>query len=146
MLALDAISKRGWNRVLVHVGRAISILAPKLKVARTPKNTLHPHLQALWDGDPLCWHEPTRARNGMEYLRAVRELAERTPGMAFPFLAFHGEADTLTDPGGTAAFVAAAGSADKTFVSLPDRWHILVREPGNEAVQARIIQWCDARL
>ena len=146
MLALDAVSKRGWNRVLLHVGKLISLVAPAAKVARMPKNTLHPELQALWDADPLCWHEPTRARNGMEYLKAVKELAGRRSSISFPFLALHGEKDTLTDPSGTAAFAAGAGSADKTFVSLPGRWHILVREPGNEEVLARIIDWCDARL
>ena len=146
MLALDALTARGWNRVLSAAGAVISVLAPKARVARMPKNTLHPDLQALWDADPLCWHAPTRARNGMEYLRVTRGLAARTPAMAFPFLAFHGDADTLTDPAGTAAFCAAAGSADKTFASLPGRWHVLVREPGNEALLGRIIQWCDERL
>ena len=146
MLALDSVSRRGWNRLLTTVGAAISVLAPKAKVARMPKNMLHPELQALWDSDPLCWHHPTRARNGMEYLRVTRLLSARAPAMTFPFLAFHGEADTLTDPAGTAGFAAAAGSSDKTFVSLPGRWHVLIREPGNEDLLRRIIGWCDERL
>jgi acylglycerol lipase len=146
MLSLDAVSKRGWNRVLLAVGSLISAVAPTAKVARMPRNDLHPELQALWDGDPLCWHAPTRARNGMEYLRATAALATRTPGLGFPFLAFHGAEDTLTDPAGTAAFTAAAGSADKSFRLLPGRWHVLVREPGNEALLAEAVAWCDARL
>lgn len=41
---------RGWTR---PVAGLLSWLAPTLAVAATTRNTLYPHLQAIWDkGEP----------------------------------------------------------------------------------------------
>ena len=49
MLALDGLSKRGINALLAPICAAVSAVAPAAKVARMPRNDLHPDLQALWD-------------------------------------------------------------------------------------------------
>ena len=47
MLSIDAMAKRGVNRLLVAVAGALSALVPTLPVARMPGNNLHPELQCL---------------------------------------------------------------------------------------------------
>ena len=99
-----------------------------------------------WDEDPLCAHFPTRARNAVEYLRATQALGKRLASVTFPFLAFHGDEDTLTELAGTVALGKQAASADKAVHVRKGRWHVLTREPGNEEIRSMIVDWCAARL
>ena len=149
MLAIDALANRGLNRLLVHVGKLVSIVWPTLGIAHGTKNELYPDLQQIWDSDPLCWHRATRARSAMEYLRVTRALSanDRARLKAFqaPFVVFHGDGDTLTDPRGSRDLYEAAGSKDKTLRILENRWHILTKEPRNEEVLKEIVEWCDTR-
>lgn len=149
MLAIDALASRGINRLLVHVGKVISIVYPTLGIAHGTKNELYPDLQAIWDADPLCWHKATRARSAMEYLRVTRALSanenERLKAFKAPFVVFHGEGDTLTDPRGSRDLHESSTSQDKTLRILKGRWHILTKEPGNDEVLKEIVEWCDAR-
>lgn len=32
-------------------------------------------------------------------------------------------------------------SEDKELVSMPKMWHVLVKEPGNEKIITRIVEW-----
>jgi hypothetical protein len=32
-------------------------------------------------------------------------------------------------------------STDKELVMLPKRWHVLIKEPGNEKIITRIVEW-----
>lgn len=118
--------------------------AERATPARRP--TRHPPLVSRWDADPLCAHFPTRARNAVEYLRATKALGKRLETVAFPFVAFHGDEDTLTELAGTLALGERAASADKAVHVQKGRWHVLTREPGNEAIHAAIVEWCGARL
>ena len=149
MLAIDALAARGINRLLVHVGKLVSIVWPTLGIAHGTKNELYPDLQAIWDADPLCWHRATRARSAMEYLRVTRALQAdeqaRLRAFTAPFVVFHGDGDTLTDPKGSRDLYAASSSADKTLRILEGRWHILTKEPGNGEVLREIVEWCDKR-
>ena len=45
MLAIDALASRGINRLLVHVGKLISVVRPTLGIAHGTKNELFPELQ-----------------------------------------------------------------------------------------------------
>jgi esterase/lipase len=37
-------------------------------------------------------------------------------------------------------------SEDKELHIIPERWHVIVKEPGNEEVLRCIIAWMDRRL
>lgn len=84
----------------------------------------------------------------MEYLRVTRALSANNSGrlraFSAPFVAFHGDGDTLTDPRGAGTYEAAS-SGDKTLRILENRWHILTKEPGNAGVLREIVEWCDKR-
>lgn len=106
----------------------ISRLLPKLQAVKTEKSPLNPEIQAFFDkGEPSCkpnnmavltlngtssgtkpssadpqmWHGWTRARNASEYLLATEALCKAMPSVTFPFVCFHGEADTMTDADGS---------------------------------------------
>lgn len=51
--------------------------------------------------DPQMWHGWTRARNAHEYLLTTEALCAEMPSIDFPFICFHGEIDTMTDPEGS---------------------------------------------
>ena len=51
--------------------------------------------------DPQTWKEWTRARNADEYLHATEQLCASMTTLSFPFVCFHGEVDTMTDPEGS---------------------------------------------
>ncbi len=66
-------------------------------------------LQELWTranlsdalADPQTWKEWTRVRNANEYLSATEQLCASMGSFDFPFICFHGEVDTMTDPEGS---------------------------------------------
>jgi acylglycerol lipase len=85
----------------------------------------------------------------MEYLRVTRALSAdgcaRLKAFSMPFVVFHGDGDTLTDPKGSRDLHVHAASKDKTLRILEGRWHILTKEPGNREVLREIVEWCDGR-
>lgn len=55
MLSLEAVSKKGMNKVLKPVGKLIASLAPAAKVAGAARNEKYAALQALYDNDPMTY-------------------------------------------------------------------------------------------
>lgn len=79
-------------------------------------------------------------------LQSVLEAVHASsPQVDLPFLCFHSERDTLTDPDGSKLLYARAKSADKTLKLVNQMWHVLTREDGNEQVLADIMAWMDER-
>jgi hypothetical protein len=37
-------------------------------------------------------------------------------------------------------------STDKTLRLIPNRWHVVMKEPGNEKILQEILEWMEARL
>ncbi len=56
-----------------------------------------------------------------------------------PFVTFHSDADTMTDPDGSRKLVAQATSSIKSYENCPGSWHILINEPGNEKTLEKTI-------
>jgi len=47
------------------------------------------------------YHGNTRARNAAEFLRVTEDIVQSMDAMDFPFIALHGDIDTLCDPDGS---------------------------------------------
>ena len=48
--------------------------------------------------------------------------------------------------GGTLNRKSVVQAQDKTFRLIPERWHVLLKEPGNEKILEEVITWLKARL
>ncbi|GLC43766.1 hypothetical protein PLESTB_000905800 [Pleodorina starrii] len=145
MVSLEKVAKKGLNPYLRPLGSLLSLLIPRAALLSTDRNTMYPDLQAAYDVDPNCYHFPTRVRNAQEYLKATERLVANQSKLRLPLLLFHAEGDTMTDPQGTKRLYEAAESPDKTFVSPPNMWHVLLKEPGHQEVERRILHWLDQR-
>ncbi|CAL5219173.1 g957 [Coccomyxa viridis] len=146
MLSLERASQHGLNYYLRPLAALLSYVWPTLPAASTTKNDQHPELQALWDEDPLCWHGATRARVAHEYLLAAEAGLKAMNAYTFPFIVFHGGDDTLTDPDGSKKLYERSQSKDKTFRLMPGRWHVLLKEPGNDVILKEVISWMTERV
>jgi acylglycerol lipase len=80
-------------------------------------------------------------RNASEYLRVTARSMQLLGEVDFPFIVFHSENDTMVDVDGSKALYLRAQSKDKTLRLINSFWHILVREPGNEKINAAIADW-----
>lgn len=76
-------------------------------------------------------------------MRATRSQA---PRLRVPLLLLHGEADRVVPPAGSAAFLAEAGSPDKTRLTYPGAGHNLPLETCREQVFADLIRWLESRV
>lgn len=105
-----------------------------------------PAVEEAFAKDPLNNHAPTSLRLARQiYLGGVNARA-RAGELRLPLLAMHGTADTLTDPAGSEAFVAGAGSADKELKRWPDNRHEIFNDLDKAEVLAYLVGWLESRF
>ncbi|KAK9850770.1 hypothetical protein WJX84_004174 [Apatococcus fuscideae] len=141
MLSLEKTASKGINYYLRPVATLLSWVFPTWALVATDRNTMFPELQKEWDMDPLAWHGRTRVRVASEYLRASKNVLKRMHTFTFPFLCFHSEEDTLTDPEGSKLLHQRSKASDKTLVHPKAMWHSLVKEKGNAELLELTISW-----
>lgn len=146
MLSLEKLTKRGLNKYLVYVVSLLSWIAPTLPLAETALCEMFPNIQACWDQDPYTYKDKGRARNSSEYMRVCNFYMNNFNVVDVPFLAFHSERDTMTDPDGSKKLYKEASSKDKQLRLVNNMWHFLTKEPGNEQVLSEAIQWLNAHV
>ncbi|GAA1996608.1 alpha/beta fold hydrolase [Microbacterium pumilum] len=64
--------------------------------------------------------------------------------LTMPLLVIHGTADTSTDPDGSVELVAAASSADKQLILIPDARHDLLDDLDATEVRTDVLAWLTA--
>ncbi|GAB2910644.1 alpha/beta hydrolase [Paraburkholderia jirisanensis] len=95
--------------------------------------------------DPLVHHGPVPARTGAEMLLAMARIARGRDALRVPLLVFHGSADKLTEPDGSRAFHAHAGSTDKTLKIFDGSYHETMNDLERERVIGEVVAWVLAR-
>jgi len=125
----------------------LSRIAPKLPAAKLDRRYLSHDAQVIHRAqrDPLNYHGPVRARMGAEMLRAGLEARARAPHLDLPMLLFHGTADRITMPEGTAMLYAQSPSQDKTLQLFDGLYHETLNEPEKDQVLALVTEWLLAR-
>lgn len=117
-----------------------------LSVRAAAPHPLHQARPTLHPGaDPATLSGKTRVGNAAGYIRATEWLMANLQQLSLPFITFHSEHDTMTDPHGSQQLVARAGSADKQLRQVNDMWHIITKEKGNEAVRDEVATWVAQR-
>lgn len=134
-----------WQNALA---RMISRVWPKAPVPRDDSVTLStdPAVREAFRNDPLNYNGKTRMRTAVELTNAGRDALARASTLTTPLLAMHGAIDTLTSPGGTEQFFAAANSADKTLRLWPGMKHEIFNEVDRATVIVTMLDWLDDRF
>ncbi|MGH8781569.1 lysophospholipase [Paraburkholderia sp.] len=91
--------------------------------------------------DPLVHHGAVPARTGAELLLAMARIERGREALRVPLLVYHGTLDKLTEPDGSRAFGAHAGSPDKTLTLYEGSYHETMNDLDRDRVIDALIAW-----
>jgi hypothetical protein len=74
----------------------------------------------------------------LEGIRARDWVAKHGSRLQLQLLLFHSSNDTIADISGSEHLVQQASSSDKELRRVDHMWHILPKEPGNEALRDQV--------
>lgn len=135
------------SALAIAINRFLAAVWPTLGVLQLDASGISrdPAVVAAYRADPLVHTGKFSARFVTELFAAMGEIEARRGELQLPLLVMHGEADAMTAPAGSGAFVAGAGSADKTLRLFPELYHEIFNEPEREAVLTTLHDWLRAR-
>ena len=128
---------------LLGMSRILSVVAPGLPVDRLDSKGIarDPDVVHAYDTDPLVYHGPIRARTGAELAHAIQALPALLPKITVPLLVFHGTADPIAPPSGSALLLERSGGTDKECFYVEGGFHELLNDTGREEVIQKILTW-----
>ncbi|KGE04804.1 alpha/beta hydrolase [Pseudohaliea rubra] len=131
----------------IWINRLLAALFPTLGVLQLDASEISrdPAVVAAYRADPLVHTGKFTARFVVELFSAMGEVAARRGELRLPLLVMHGDADVMTAPAGSEAFVAGVGAEDKTLRLYPGLYHEIFNEPERETVLADLYDWLRAR-
>lgn len=129
------------GRGAAGVVRVLSLLAPHARIFRPDVAgfSRDAAVVAAMARDPLIDQRPVPARTASELLRAMGPIRNDAPRLAMPLLALHGTADRVTDPTGTAEFVARVSSPQRSLAEVPGAYHDLLHDTASRELRERIV-------
>ena len=133
----------GGAKFGAHVASA---LFPGAGAAALPieKFSRSPEIVAAAKSDPLVYKSDVPARTIAGLLDTMDRIAEDRSKLVVPVLGMHGDADEITLPSGTKAFLSGVSSKDRTLWACPKLVHDLVHEPEGAAMTDGIARWLEA--
>ncbi|CAN0619370.1 Monoacylglycerol lipase [Burkholderia multivorans] len=138
---------RDVPRWMLAMSRFISRVWPTFPAIRIDAALLSrdPAVVAANLADPLVFHGPVPARTGAEILDAMARIERGRGALRVPVLVYHGTRDKLTEPDGSRAFGAHAGSPDRTLTLYDEGFHETMNDLERERVIDALIAWITAR-
>jgi alpha-beta hydrolase superfamily lysophospholipase len=136
------------SRLKRIVGQVLSRVAPETPVLRLPlgKISRDPAVVDAYNGDPLVFRTPVKARLGAEMLATMARVDAGLPAMQVPLLVMQGTSDGLVDPGCGPQVYNRAGSRDKTLKMYDGLWHEIFNEPERDHVLDDLSAWIKAHI
>lgn len=133
----------GGAKFGAHVASA---LFPGAGAASLPidKFSRSPDVVAAAKSDPLVDLSDVPARTIAGLLDAMDRIADRRATLTLPVLAMHGDADEITIPAGTRAFIQGLSSKDRSLWTCPKLVHDLLHEPEGPAIADGVTRWLSA--
>ncbi|OLL30103.1 lysophospholipase [Burkholderia sp. SRS-W-2-2016] len=117
---------------------------PAMKIDAALLSRLQPVVNANRN-DPLVHHGAIPARTGAELLLAMARIERGRADLRMPLLVFHGTEDKLTEPDGSRAFGAHAGSPDKTLTLHEGSYHETMNDLDRDRVIGALVDWIERR-
>jgi acylglycerol lipase len=146
VLSAPALATDQVPAAAIPVLRLLARVGPALRPAGidVTKISKDPDVVTAYRADPLV-HQGKPTLGLMSALfDGFGRLVDAAPGLAMPLLLQHGELDALTDPAGTRALAAAAGSEDLTVRWYDGLWHEIYNEPERDRPLADLRDWLAA--
>lgn len=137
---------------LTMLARAAAWLIPTWRVCWTPDNVMVSYKEAwkrrLVKSSPFKQAARPDAATGYAMLQLAAFLQPRLHLVSLPFLALHGEEDTVCELECVQALHRSACSAHKSIKAFPHMWHMFVGEDRQltNLVLADILHWLDERV
>lgn len=134
-------------RLLVALAPLLSRWLPHVRGTRIDPALISRDAAAVqaYAGDPLVSLLPPPARTGAGLLQAMAANRAAAAGLTLPVMLFHGDADRLTDPGGSQDIFDLWGGPDRTLRLWPGSRHETLNDLDREAVAAELLGWVLAR-
>ena len=136
------------NAVMRLFVRVVSSVAPRLLVKFLSPSGLSrvPEQVQAVAADPMVFHGGMPARLAASILFTARDGWAHYAQWRTPTLAFHGTADTFTEPEGSRRFVRTIASPDKTLHVVDEGYHELLNDLGAEETMRVVLSWLSRRL
>ncbi|WP_063548595.1 alpha/beta hydrolase [Burkholderia territorii] len=137
---------RDVPRWMLAMSRFISRVWPTFPAIRIDAALLSrdPAVVAANRADPLVHHGAVPARTGAEILDAMARIERGRDALRVPVLVYHGTEDKLTEPDGSRAFGARAGSPDRTLTLYEGGFHETMNDLERDRVIDALIAWIHA--
>ena len=128
--------------------RVVSRVAPALPVKFLPPAGLSRISEEVraFVADPLIHHGGMPARLAASILFTSSDNWARYPAWRAPTLAFHGTADTFTEPDGSRRFVDVIASSDRTLHLVDGGYHELLNDLGADETLRVVLRWLEQRI
>ncbi len=133
--------------LLAAASRALSVLAPRLRLANNVDATLVSRDAAVVEAyrqDPLVSHRVS-SRWFTSLLEAIEDTFEAAPSLRVPLLLMSSGDDRLVDPGAAARFARLAPSGLVEYVRWDGLYHEMFNEPEQAGVFRRMDSWWQTR-
>jgi acylglycerol lipase len=146
VLSAPALASDQVPAAAIPVLRLLARVGPTLRPAGidVTKISKDPDVVTAYRADPLVYQGKPTLGLMSALFDGFGRLVDAAPGLAMPLLLQHGELDALTDPAGTRALAAAAGSADLTVRWYDGLWHEIYNEPERDRPLADLRDWLAA--
>ncbi|WP_245964967.1 alpha/beta hydrolase [Trinickia dinghuensis] len=130
-------------RWMLAASRVVSRLWPRYPAMKIEPALLSrdPRVVEANRSDPLVHHAAVPARTGAEILAAMARIEQGRASLRLPVLVYHGTADKLTEPEGSRAFAAHAGSSDRTLTLYDGAYHETMNDLDRDRVIDALTQW-----
>ncbi|MGB3546890.1 MAG: lysophospholipase [Saprospiraceae bacterium] len=131
--------------LLIGFGKLIRSIYPSFSQHNQldqSKLSRDPAFNAHFDADPLT-HDRITSQTALSIIEKADELDAYDGPLPAPTLIMHGDADALTDFGGSRDFAGRVSGGPVTFRAWPGLYHDLVNDPEKARVKQFILEWLE---
>lgn len=134
--------------LLMAVSGVLSRVFPGLPTLRLDVSAISRDAEVVYQykTDPLVYNGGTKARFGVELLRAGEYVLNRAGSIKLPVLVMYGDSDRIADPLGSQQFFASISSKDKTLKAFEGFYHEILNETEKEKVYEEVSGWIEKHV
>ncbi|MBO6575512.1 MAG: lysophospholipase [Rhodothermales bacterium] len=143
LILSSPLLKSSEAAILQRFATVIGEVAPRLPTIKMDRSAISRETDVVEqaNADPLNYHGRIPARTGAEFIRGMREVEREGHRLDMPLLVFHGTADRLTDPDGSAELYARASTDHKQLSLFEGAYHETFNDLDRDRVIEGVVTW-----